>query len=78
MILKTISIIKHTSTINIQNEVEKLETIATIENLLNEVDFTSEVVPTHNVEKLTNLLRSLKEEELNTQEIALVKEITKF
>jgi len=78
MILKTISIIKQNSNVNIQNEVEKLETIATIEKLLNEVDFTSEVVPTHNVERLTNLLSSLKEEKLNTKEIALVKEITNF
>lgn len=78
MILKTISIIKQNSNVNIQNEVEKLETIATIEKLLNEVDFTAEVVPTHNVERLTNLLSSLKEEKLNTKEIALVKEITNF
>lgn len=78
MILKTISIIKHTSTINIQKEVEKLETIATIENLLNQVDFTSEVVPINDVDKLTKLISSLKEAELNTKEIALVKEITNF
>ena len=78
MILKTISIIKHTSKINIQNEVEKLETITTIEKLLNEIDFSSEEVPMNDVEKLTTLLSLLKEEELNTNEIALVKEIANY
>jgi len=78
MILKTISIIKHTSKINIQNEVEKLETITTIEKLLNEIDFSSEEVPMNDVEKLTTLLSLLKEGELNTNEIALVKEIANY
>jgi len=78
MILKTISIIKHTSKINIQNEVEKLETITTIEKLLNEVDFTAEVVPTNDADKLTNLISSLKEDELNKKEIALVEEIANY
>jgi len=78
MILKTISIIKHTSKINIQNEVEKLETITTIEKLLSEIDFSSEEVPVNDVEKLTNLLKVLKDGELNANEIALVKEIANY
>ena len=78
MILKVISIIKHTSKINIQNEVEKLETITTIEKLLNEIDFSSEEVPVNDVEKLTNLLGVLKDGELNTNEIALAKEIANY
>jgi len=78
MILKTISIIKHTSKIKIQNEVKKLETITTIEKLLNEIDFSSEKVPMNDVDKLTKLLSLLKKGELNTHEIALVKEITNY
>jgi len=76
MIQKKISYIKQLSTMKIEIEAEKLETITIIENLLTKLDFNSEVVPTNNLEKLINLLTSLKGEALNHQEKELVLEIS--
>jgi len=78
MIRKIISAIKQSINIDKEIEIQKLETITTIEKLLSEIDFSSEEVPINDVEKLTNLLSLLKEEELNIKEIALVKEIATY
>jgi len=78
MILNIISSIKQSVNVSSEIETQRLVAINNIEELLNQIDFSSEVVQTHDKEKLTKLLSSLKEAKLNTQEIALVKEITKF
>jgi len=78
MILNIISSIKQSVNASREIETQRLEAINNIEELLNQIDFSSEVVQTHDKEKLTKLLSSLKGKSLNKQELALVEDITKF
>jgi len=78
MILNIISSIKQSVNISSEIETQRLVAINNIEELLNQIDFSSEVVQTHDKEKLTKLLSSLKGKSLNKQELALVEDITKF
>lgn len=77
MIHHIISQIKLSVNTAIENEVELLVAANTIENLLNQIDFTSEIVPIDDFDRLKKLLTSLKEEELNTKEIELITIINK-
>lgn len=77
MIHHIISQIKLSANTAIENEVELLVAANTIENLLNQIDFTSEIVPIDDFDRLKKLLTSLKEEELNTKEIELITIINK-
>jgi hypothetical protein len=76
MIQKIITDMKNKANENLENESIKLETLASIENLLNEIDFSSEVVPTNNIDKLINLFTNLKGDPLNNIELEIVNEIT--
>lgn len=75
MIQHIISEIKKTSTIKLDNEVKRIHAIETIENLLNTIDFSSEIVPISNNEKLKHLLTQLKGSNLTMKELEIVKEI---
>lgn len=75
MIQHIISEIKKTSTIKLDNEVKRIHAIETIENLLNTIDFSSEIVPISNNEKLKHLLTQLKGSNLTIKELEIVKEI---
>lgn len=55
---------------NINKEAEK-----TIMALLNQIDYSAEVVPFENPERMIKLLGSLKGEQLNNNEITLVYEM---
>ena len=72
MIQKIISEIKKATN---NSETNRLEAIHTIEHLLDEIDFSSEVVPTNDIEKLKNLLTNLKGDNLTSKEIEIAKEI---
>lgn len=61
---------------NVAIETKKIEALKSIEHLLNEIDFSSEVVPTNNVDKLISLITNLKGNELSFNELEVVKEIT--
>lgn len=76
MIHQKISKIKLSATKRIDEEVNKLVAANTIQELLNQIDFNSEVVPIHDCKKLIKLFTSLKGKELNTNEIELIKEIS--
>jgi len=78
MIQDVISQIKLSANTTIENEVELLVAANTIENLLNQIDFSSEIVPIDNFDRLKKLFTSLKEEELNTKEIELISKINKI
>lgn len=56
----------------------KLKAIATVKDLLSQVDHDAEIIPHNNVEKLSRLLTSLKGEPLNKEERLLVEEIVKY
>ncbi len=53
----------------------KLQAIRGVKNLLMEIDFTAEVVPTENPNKLKNLLASLKGGLLSKEEENLIEEL---
>lgn len=53
----------------------RLLALQTITELLSQIDFSAEVVPANNPERLIKLLVSLKGEQLNTSEMNLVYEI---
>lgn len=76
MIHQKISKIKLSATNIIDEEVNRLVAANTIQELLNQIDFNSEVVPMHDSEKLIKLFTSLKGKELNIAEIGLIKEIS--
>lgn len=77
MILQTLNSIKISSEKNIENESKKIKTANSIEKLLDQIDFTTETVPTNDLKKLKKLFISLKGEELTIHELHLIEEITK-
>jgi len=58
-------------------EQKKLKVIKTFKELLNQIDFSVEVVPSMDTEKLSRLLVSLKGKELDEDENRLIDEILK-
>ncbi len=75
MIIEKLSKIEAAAKYNIYNEYRKIETIIEFKELLNQIDFSTEVVPIEDNEKLTNLLTSLKGKQLSSIETKLVEEI---
>ena len=59
----------------IYREQNKLAAVKTIQQLLNEIDFKVEVVPTEDINRLTRILYSLKGRALNEEESELLKRI---
>ena len=59
----------------IYREQNKLAAIKTIQELLSQIDFEAEVVPTKDIERLTKLLYSLKGRALNEEEIELLRSV---
>jgi hypothetical protein len=57
---------------------DQLESVRSLKNLLNQIDFTAEFVPTENIKRLNTLFESLKGEALTKQEMAIIKKISKF
>ncbi len=60
---------------NIYKEQNRLVSIKTFQVLLNQIDFDAEIVQMENLEKLTNLLISLKGRALNKEESELLDRI---
>ena len=75
MILEKLSKIEIKANNNINREYRKIQTLRGIENLLNQIDFSSEVVPINDDKRLIKVLASLKGKQLNKCEIKLVEEI---
>ena len=75
MIIEKLSKIELLSEHNINNEYRKIAAIRFVKELLNQVDFTSELIPMENYEKLTELLVSLKGKELSKCETRIVVEV---
>ncbi len=77
MILEKLSKIKLEAENKINSEYRKIETVRNFKKLLNQIDFTAEVVPTEDSKRLTKVLTSLKGRTLNGSESKLVEEIIK-
>jgi hypothetical protein len=75
MILEKLSIIELEVKYNIYLEQNKLKAIRSIRELLGQIDFEVEVVPTDDIEKLSELLNSLKGRTLNEEEIELLRRL---
>ena len=75
MIIEKLSKIELASKYKINSEYRKLETVRNFRELLHEIDFSSEIVPVEDIEKLTDLLTLLKGNELNKCEVSLIKEL---
>ena len=76
MIIKKLSKIEVASKYNINSEYRKIEAIRVFRELLKQIDFSSEIVPIENNEKLTEMLTSLKGKRLSGCETKLIEEIT--
>ncbi len=68
MITKILSDIELDIKYSIYIEQKKLDAIKSVSGLLSQIDFNAEVVPYENPEKLTQLLISLKGNELSLEE----------
>ncbi|MCF6298000.1 MAG: hypothetical protein L3J08_08465 [Flavobacteriaceae bacterium] len=75
MILEKLLIIELEATKAIADKQKEINTINAVKELLNQIDFSSEVVPLGNNEKLKNLLSALKGKQLSESEIQLIKKI---
>ncbi len=75
MIIDKLSKIELTSKYRINSEYRKLDTVRIFKELLNQVDFSSEVVPTEDYKKLTKVLTSLKGKQLSKCEAKLIEEL---
>ena len=76
MIRRLISTIKHSASFNINEELNRFTAANTIQDLLEQIDFNAEEVPTQNSKELQKLFKNLKGEALNISEIAVIKEIS--
>lgn len=75
MILEKLSIIELEVKYNIYQQQNKLKAIRGIIELLNQIDFGAEVVPTDDSEKLSELLNSLKGSTLNETECEVIRSL---
>lgn len=75
MILEKLTKIEVAVKYNINSEYRKIETIRGFKELLNQIDFSSEIVPVEDSERLTKVLTSLKGKQLNRCESNLVEEL---
>ncbi len=60
---------------NISREQKRLETVLTIRDILSAIDYSAEVLPVNNKEKLIRFLDSLKKKPLTGNEIKVLEEI---
>jgi len=56
----------------IDTQYQKIETIKKFKDLLQQIDFSAEIVPTDNIKLLTHLMSSLKGNKLTNEETELV------
>ncbi len=75
MIIDKLSKIELTSKYRINSEYRKLDTVRIFKELLNQVDFSSEIVPMEDYKKLTKVLTSLKGKQLSKCETKLIEEL---
>lgn len=75
MILDKLTLLNLEVKSNIYKEQNRLVAIKTIQDLLGQIDFDVEIVPTKDIKKLTTLLISLKGRILNEEESELLKRI---
>lgn len=75
MIIEKLLTIESEVKSNIYKEQNRLISIKTFQILLSKIDFDSEVVQIENLEKLTDLLISLKGRALNEEEMELLERI---
>ena len=75
MILEKLTKIEVALKYSISSEYKKIETIRGFKELLNQIDFSSEIVPFEDSERLTKVLTSLKGKDLNRCESNLVEEL---
>lgn len=57
------------------NDLNKKEAVRAIKNIINQIDFTVEILPIEDDERLAKVLYSLKGEQLSKYEMKLVEEI---
>ena len=72
MILDKLTSIELEVKSSIYRKQSKLVAIKTLQDLLDQIDFSAEVVPMENIEKLSRLLNSLKGRALNEEERELL------
>lgn len=77
MILEKLLQSENTAKQTIKENVRKLAAIRSVRKLLEKIDFSSEVVPDDDRDKLNKLLQSLKGSILDKAELDLVEEITR-
>ena len=75
MIIEKLSKIELASKYRINSEYQKLDTVRIFKELLSQIDFSSEIVPFEDYEKLNKLFISLKGKQLSKCEINLIEEI---
>lgn len=77
MILEKLLQSENTAKQTIKENVRKLAAIRSVRKLLEKIDFSSEVVPDDDRDKLNKLLQSLKGSILDKDELDLLEEITR-
>ena len=77
MIIEQLSKIEITSKYRINAEHQKIDAVKGFKELLKQIDFSSEIIPFQESEKLHHLFTSLKGQPLNQYEITLVQEMAK-
>ena len=75
MIIEKLSKIEAAAKYRINSEYRKLDTVRIFKELLNQIDFSAEIVPFEDTERLINVLTSLKGKQLSSIETKLVEEI---
>ena len=75
MILEKLSIIELEVKFDIYKGQNKLKAIRSIIELLDQIDFGAEVVPTDDIEKSSELLNSLKGSTLNENECEVIRSL---
>ena len=75
MILDKLSKLEMEAIKTIAEKEKKIQTIQDVKELLDQIDFSSEVIPTENSKRLKNLLSTLKGKQLSESEKKLIEEI---
>ena len=75
MIIEKLSKIEAAAKYRINSEYRKLDTVRIFKELLNQIDFSAEIVPFEDSKKLTKVLTSLKGKQLSKCESKLIEEI---
>jgi len=78
MILEKLLKLELEAKFNIENEYQRIETINGFRELLSQIDFSSEIMPIEDRERLTNIMTDLKGKQLTRSEDKLVDEIIRI